>query len=113
MRAGRLHMETGGDRGSIPPPRGVCASSARAWVARREHSERRDGWGEPQRKPCLWQPPPRPPLPDDATHRRRSADPPRKGEGSRCLSFKIANRSKMRASILLYAIALPRVGRDK
>src|SRR4030081_3318864 len=35
------------------------------------------------------EPPPRPPLPDNATHRCRSAAPPRKGEGStwsRCKS---------------------------
>src|SRR5258706_11139005 len=39
------------------------------------------GWGEPQRKPRSWLPPPRPPLLDDASHRPGSADPPHKGEG--------------------------------
>jgi hypothetical protein len=52
------------------------------------------GGGKPQRKPCSWQPPPRPPPADDATHRLRSADPPHKGEGFNFVTAQIANAAR-------------------
>src|ERR1700704_6607588 len=92
-RAGRSHMKTSDRSGSFPSPlRG-------GWLAQILHLGQ-SGGGKPKREPRSEHPPPRPPLPDDATHRLRSHSrcgasafrletaaegrlcPPRKGEGS-------------------------------
>jgi hypothetical protein len=113
--AGLSHMKTSECSGSYPSPLwGGCKGGLRLPSLKRTpmlrigYAEGPRGGGKPRRKPCLWQPeselrssrPPRPPLPDDATHRLRSHSrceasafysetaaegrlcPPHKGEGS-------------------------------
>jgi hypothetical protein len=87
LRAGLSHMKTSDCSGSFPSPLwGGCKGGLRPPFSNRTpmlcigYAEGQSGGGKPRRKPCLWQPeselrssrPPRPPLPDDATHRLRS-----------------------------------------
>jgi hypothetical protein len=86
-KAGQAQMETSDGRGCYPSPLWG------GWLA-----EGQSGGGKPRQKPRLWQPPPRPPLPDDATHRLRSADPPHKGEGSQLRH--VSNREGHKSTVL-------------
>jgi hypothetical protein len=95
-----IAYETSGCRGLIPP---ACGEGGWPkffiWASRvgGSHNGSRACGG----------PPPRPPLSDDAAHRLRSADPPRKGEGFNSVTAQVTEGRRNRASILSCAIALP------